>query len=62
MKSRDTVHGQTELSNMLVKKNVLNEINKEGTFTQGFKDCRKIKTKVSQIFRRPSKLADKVNC
>ena len=33
---------------MLVKKNVLNEINKEGTFTQGFKDCRKIKKKVSQ--------------
>ena len=33
---------------MLVKKNVLNEINKEGTFTQGFKDCRKIKRKVSQ--------------
>ena len=33
---------------MLVKKNVLNEINKEGTFTQGFKDCMKIKRKVSQ--------------
>ena len=33
---------------MLVKKDVLNKINKEGTFTQGFKDCRKIKTKVSQ--------------
>ena len=33
---------------MLVKKNVLNEINKEGTFTQGFIDCRKIKRKVSQ--------------
>ena len=33
---------------MLVKKNLLNEINKEGTFTQGFKDCRKIKRKVSQ--------------
>ena len=33
---------------MLVKKNVLNETNKEGTFTQGFKDCRKIKRKVSQ--------------
>ena len=48
MKSRDTVHGQTELSNMLVKKNVLNEINKERTFTQGLKDCRKIKRKVSQ--------------
>ena len=33
---------------MLVKKNVLNEINKEGTFTQGFNDCRKIKRKISQ--------------
>ena len=33
---------------MLVKKNVLNEINKEGTFTQGLKDCKKIKWKVSQ--------------
>ena len=45
---------------MLVKKSVLNEINKEGTFTQGFKDCRKIKRKVSQNLE-PSKLADKVN-
>ena len=33
---------------MLVKKNVLNEINKEGRYTQGFKNCRKIKRKVSQ--------------
>ena len=33
---------------MLVKKNVLNEINKEGTFTEGFKECSKIKRKVSQ--------------
>ena len=33
---------------MLVKKNVLNEINKEGKFTQGFKEFRKIKRKVSQ--------------
>ena len=33
---------------MLVKKVVLNKINKRGTFTQGFKDCRKIKKKVSQ--------------
>ena len=33
---------------MLVKKNVLNEINKGGAFTQGFNDCRKIKRKVSQ--------------
>ena len=40
---RQTDHGQTEL-----KKNVLNEINKEGAFTQGFKDCRKIKRKVPQ--------------
>ena len=31
---------------MIVKKNVLNEINKEGIFTQGFKECRKIKRKV----------------
>ena len=43
-----TDHGQKKLSNILVKKNVLNEINKEGTFTQGLKDCRKVKRKVSQ--------------
>ena len=34
---------------MLVKKNVSNEINKEGTFTQGFKDCNKIKGKYLKI-------------
>ena len=33
---------------MLVKKNVWNEISKKGIFTQGFKNCRKIKSKVSQ--------------
>ena len=44
----ETDHGQTEMSNMLVKNKVLNEINKEGTLTQSFKDCRKIKRKVSQ--------------
>ena len=33
---------------MLVKKNILSEINKEGVFTQGFKDCRQIKRKISQ--------------
>ena len=33
---------------MLVKKSSLSEINEEGTFTQGFKDWRKIKRKVSQ--------------
>ena len=33
---------------MLVKKNVSNEINKEETFTQIFKDCREIKRKVFQ--------------
>ena len=33
---------------MLAIKNVLNAINNAGTFTQGFKDCRKIKRKVSQ--------------
>ena len=37
-----------QLNNMLVRKNVLNEVNKEGTFTQGFKDSRKIKRKKSQ--------------
>ena len=31
---RQTNHGQTELNNML-KNSVLNEINKEGIFTQG---------------------------
>ena len=56
-----------QLNNMLVRKNVLNEINKEGTFTQGFKDCKKIKRKEKiqrkiSKFRRPSKLADNVNC
>ena len=50
-----TDQGQTELSNMLVKKNVLNEINKEGTFTQENR-----KERISK-FRRPSKIADKVN-
>ena len=34
---------------MPVKKTVLIEINKEETFTQGFKNCRKIKRKVSLI-------------
>ena len=58
---RQTDRGQTELSNMLVKKNVLNEINKEGTFTQGFKDQQNQNESISK-FRRPSKLADKVNC
>ena len=32
---------------MLLKKNVLNEINKEGTFTQDFKDYNKIKREES---------------
>ena len=33
---------------MLVKKSVINEISKERTFTQSFKDWRRIKRKVSQ--------------
>ena len=45
---RQTDHGQAELNNMLVKKSVLNEINKKWTFTQGFKDWSKIKRKASQ--------------
>ena len=35
---KQTGHGQTLPSNMLVKKNELNEITIVGTFTQGFKD------------------------
>ena len=38
---------------MLVKNNVLNEINKEGTYTQGFKDCRKNQKESISKFRRP---------
>ena len=34
---------------MLVKKSSLDEINKEGTFTQGFKDWRKTKGKYLKI-------------
>ena len=45
---RQTDHRQTKLNNILVNKSISNEINKEGTFTQGFKDRRKIKRKVSQ--------------
>ena len=56
---RQTDHGQTELRNMLVRKNVLNEINKKGTFTQGLQENQK---KSISKFRRPLKLADKVNC
>ena len=56
----------TQLSNMLVKKNVLNEVNKEGAFTQGFKDCRKIRRKVSEnlddLQNLLIKLTVKANC
>ena len=56
----------TQLSNMLVKKNVLNEVNKEGAFTQGFKNCRKIRRKVSEnlddLQNLLIKLTVKANC
>ena len=45
---RQTGHGQTELNNIPVNNSVLNEINKEGTFTQGFINWSKIKRKVPQ--------------
>ena len=45
---RQTDHRQTKLNNILVSKSISNEINKEGTFTQGFTDWGKIKRKVSQ--------------
>ena len=35
---RHVDHGQRRLNNILVNKSVLNDINKEGRFTQGFKD------------------------
>ena len=43
-----TEHRQTKRNNILASKSISNEINKEGTFTQGFKDREKIKRKVSQ--------------
>ena len=46
---------------MLVKENVLNEINKEGTFSQGFKDCKKIKRKASQNLDDLQNLLIKLN-
>ena len=47
---------------MLLKNNVLNEINKEGAFTQGFKDCSKIKGKVSQNSEDLQNLLIKLPC
>ena len=44
---RQANYGQTKMTNMLVRKNVLNAINKEERFTQGFKDRKKIKRKAS---------------
>ena len=44
---RQANYGQTKMTNMLVRKNVLNAINKEERFTQDFKGRRKIKRKVS---------------
>ena len=61
LQSQETDHGQTELSSMLVKENVLNEINKEGTALQ-FQGLQENQKESISKFRRPSKLADKVNC
>ena len=48
---------------MLVKKSSLNEIIKEGTFTKGFKNWRKIKRKVSQNWSElQNLLIKKVKC
>ena len=44
-----------------MKKSVLNEINKERTFTKVSRTRGKSKGKYLKI-RRPSNLADKVNC
>ena len=55
-----TDHGQTELSNMLVKKNVLNEINKRNIHSR-FQGLQENQKESISKFRRPSKLADKVS-
>ena len=62
--NRQTVHeGQTEPNNMQVRKNVLNELHKEGTFTQGFNDCRKIKMRVFQnLYDLQNLLIKLANC
>ena len=50
---------QTELSNMLVKKNVLNETKKIHARFQGLQE--NLKESILK-FTQPSKLADKVKC
>ena len=47
-KTLATKYSEVKRQTQTVKKNVLNEINKEGTFFQVFKHCRKINRKVSQ--------------
>ena len=61
LSSQETDHGQTELSNMLVKKNVLNEINKRNIHSR-FQGLQENQKESISKFRRPSKLADEVNC
>ena len=46
---RKTDHGHRELSNMLVKKNVLNKINKEGTLLKVSRTAEKTKGKYLKI-------------
>ena len=51
LKTQERDYGQRELNKMLVKKSSWNEINKEGTFAEGFKDWRKIKRKKLMFLR-----------
>ena len=68
--SEETDHEQAELSNTLVKKNVLNEIKKQHSLTvsrtagESKGKYLKILTQKESIskFRWSSKLADKVDC
>ena len=56
-----TEHGQTEMENMLVKRSLLTEINKKEHSFKVSRTKGRSKGKFLQNFRRPSKLADKVN-
>ena len=57
------VHWMSKGGLMPTGKNALNEINKEGTFTWGFKDCREIQRKVSKNLEHLQKLLIKLaNC
>ena len=54
LKSSNRHHGQTELSNMLVEKNVLNEMNKEGSIHARFQGLQENQKESNSKFRQLS--------